>query len=203
MFALSENSWIQLTKGAVPCTEEEFSALWEKCPVVKDKIKMYGKTMDLPRFQRLYGEASYSYSGIHMEPNLEIPPLVERCLEFARAQSPAGNWNGILVNWYPDGASCVGMHADKEPDLKIGEDIFSFSFGAEREFVVEANNPKTADVKKISFQTKNGSCLVMGGDMQKEFKHGVPKTKETVGPRINVTVRSFNTGREKRQKMSS
>lgn len=201
MFALSADSWMKVTPDAVACTSDEFAEFWGLCPTTKDHIKMYGKEHPLPRFQRLYGEAKYKFSGIQLEPTAEIPEIVERCLAHARETYPDGNWNGALVNWYADGESYISPHSDDERDLNPGMPILSFSFGSERDFVVDAIGKQ--DVKKIILPTRDRSCIIMGGNMQKKFKHGIPKTKEKVGPRINVTVRSFGTTGGKRQKMSS
>jgi hypothetical protein len=33
--------------------------------------------------------------------------------------------------------------------------------------------------------------IAMCGDMQKQYKHEITKTTKKIGPRINVTIRSF------------
>lgn len=181
--------------NAIECTDSDFKALWDECPTEKNTMKMYGKTVDLPRFQKLYGAATYSFSGITLKPDPVIPSLVERCLEVARNMfPPASQWNGALVNFYPDGQSYISQHSDDERDLLPTAPILSFSFGGVRTFTIQEKQPGTGNIKEIKLSTKHGSLIVMAGRFQTEFTHGVPKTTKAegqVGPRINVTVRAF------------
>jgi alkylated DNA repair dioxygenase AlkB len=195
MIRLSETSHLEIFPNAIPCTKQEFDALWAECPETKDKISLYGKTHDVPRFQRVYGQASYSFSGMTLVPNPILPPLVQRCLDLAREQyPPASQWNGALVNFYPNGDSYIGFHSDDERDLVSGAPILSFSFGGERIFVVQEKKKGVGYIKEVKIPTKHASMIAMCGNMQTEFVHGVPKATKREGevsPRINITVRSF------------
>jgi alkylated DNA repair dioxygenase AlkB len=194
MIKLSKDSWMEIVLDAVPCTTEQFNEMWATCPASKEQITMYGKTHDVPRFQKLFGEASYSFSGMFLVPDPIIPPLVQSCLDFARESYP-GTFNGALVNYYPDGESYISPHSDDERDLDPRSPILSFSFGAERNFVVtEKKGGNKGYVREVKIPTRNGSMIAMRGRMQSEFVHGVPKAtkgESPVGPRINVTVRAF------------
>jgi alkylated DNA repair dioxygenase AlkB len=101
-------------------------------------------------------------------------------------------YNGALVNLYIDGNDSVSLHADDEYNLFPGAPILSFSFGASRVFQIKAN-PDASEVLMPSYKvkTEHDMLVVMGGDLQKSFKHQVPKTKLKVDWRINVTVRAF------------
>ncbi len=184
---LTPRSWIQFKRDAVECSTEQFQEFWNLCPTEHHEIMMFGKLIPIPRFQKLFGEASYKFSGVEMEADPDIPELVERCLEYARTKWPRGDWNGALVNWYPDGRSYIGAHSDDERDLVPGVPILSFSFGGVRTFRIREKVSKA----KQDFQTEDCSLLVMGGAMQQEFKHEITKTAKYVGPRINITVRCF------------
>lgn len=190
---LSSESWIIVRLRTVKCTEEEFTELWNLHPTTRDNIKLFGKLIPIPRFQRLYGDSSYKYSGVELQAEPELPEIVRRCVDYAKvnyAKSSKGkvlNWNGALVNWYPDGMSYIGAHSDDERDLEPEAPILSFSFGAVRTFRVK--NKKTG--ARQDFATEHCSVIVMGGAMQREFKHEITKTVKPVGPRINVTVRCF------------
>jgi hypothetical protein len=41
------------------------------------------------------------------------------------------------------------------------------------------------------FALSDGVVLVMGGEFQKQLKHGVPPTKRSLERRVNVTFRQF------------
>jgi alkylated DNA repair dioxygenase AlkB len=43
----------------------------------------------------------------------------------------------------------------------------------------------------LSFPVANGTLIIMAGTMQQFWKHEVPKTKEVVGERINLTYRKI------------
>jgi alkylated DNA repair dioxygenase AlkB len=42
-----------------------------------------------------------------------------------------------------------------------------------------------------TFSVSNGTLIIMAGTMQKFWKHDVPKTKENIGERINLTFRKI------------
>ena len=77
------------------------------------------------------------------------------------------------------------MHADDEPEM--GEVIGSLSLGATRTFRIKHNT--TRETRK--FQVGNGTLIIMAGTMQQFWKHEIPKTKENVGERINLTFREI------------
>jgi len=194
---LTPHSWIRFRPNAIECTEEQFDEFWNLCPTERHEIKMFGKLVPIPRFQKLYGEASYNFSGVEMQPDPEIPDLVQRCIDYARehwVETIDGTeleWNGALVNWYPDGSSYIGAHSDDERDLVPGVPILSFSFGGVRTFRIKAKNKNSA-VPMKDFRTENCSLIEMGGAMQQEYKHEITKTAKHVEPRINITIRCFN-----------
>lgn len=77
------------------------------------------------------------------------------------------------------------MHADNEPEM--GSVIGSLSPGATRTFRIRHNKTK----ETMSFPVGHGTLIIMVGTMQKFWKHEIPKTKETVGERINLTYRQI------------
>ena len=77
----------------------------------------------------------------------------------------------------------MGWHADDEPEM--GPVIGSLSLGATRKFRIRHN----ASRETKTFAPGNGTLIIMAGTMQRFWKHDVPKTKENVGERINLTFR--------------
>lgn len=125
-----------------------------------------------------------------MHPALPYPhPFIKKLLAWCQEKQPS--LNGALINWYADGAHSISPHSDDESTLVPGSSIYSFSFGAEREFVLEPKSKDNKSMKKEKIVMKNNTLLVMGGKCQKTHKHSVPKDKECKRPRINVTFRSF------------
>jgi len=82
----------------------------------------------------------------------------------------------------------IGVNCcDDEPGLVKNSAIYSFSFGQARDFVVKS---KDKTFRKV-FKMVDNSLIIMGGEMQKYYKHSVPKrsVKKCAKTRINMTMR--------------
>jgi alkylated DNA repair dioxygenase AlkB len=198
---LSDKSFIQIHKNIIDDYKndykndnKDYKELVEKCPTEKDVIKIFGKSLEIPRFQKLYGTgnvAKYSFSGITLKPEENIPELVKKCINKSKELFPQYKWEGALVNWYLNGEHYIGPHSDDEKDLVKDAPICSYSFGATRQFKLKSKKKNNVLIENISLNTFDNSLIVMGGSVQKEFKHEVPKMKNCNEIRINITVRSF------------
>jgi alkylated DNA repair dioxygenase AlkB len=83
----------------------------------------------------------------------------------------------------------MGWHADDEAE--VAPIIGSLSLGATRQFRIRHNTTR----EKKSFAAANGTLIIMAGTMQQFWQHEVPKTKEDVGERINLTFRKITNSR--------
>lgn len=141
-----------------------------------------------PRLTASYGDdgITYRYSGTE---NVALP-WTATLLEIKRKiEAVQGEYNYCLLNRYRSGSDSVGWHADDEPGM--GNVIGSLSLGATRMFRIRHN--VTRQTK--TFPAGNGTLIIMAGTMQQFWKHAVPKTKENVGERINLTFRQIGNGR--------
>jgi alkylated DNA repair dioxygenase AlkB len=153
----------------------------------QDKIRMFGKEVDLPRLTAWYGNQgkSYKYSGINMNPDTWTPTLllikerVEKVIEL--------NFNSVLINLYRDGNDYVSWHSDDEKELGKNPTIASVSFGATRRFLLRHQLNK--DLEIVDLSLNHGSLLIMKGSTQHFWKHQVPKTAKVKTERINLTFR--------------
>ncbi|MGF1751702.1 alpha-ketoglutarate-dependent dioxygenase AlkB family protein [Vibrio cionasavignyae] len=149
----------------------------------EDKIMMFGKWVSIPRLQAWYGDASYQYSNLTLEPLPWTPQLEElrkRCEQAANT-----SFNSVLANLYRTGQDSNGWHSDNEPELGPSPVIASLSFGGTRRFALKHRQTK----QKITLDLPSGSLLIMAGDIQRHWLHTVPKTTRHVEPRINLTYR--------------
>ncbi|MHB1952683.1 MAG: alpha-ketoglutarate-dependent dioxygenase AlkB [Sulfobacillus sp.] len=163
-----------------------FASLWDLRPPEYAKVRMFGKIVETPRWQRSFGKP-YFYSGMQHDASPIEHPYLLRLLDFVRRDS-GRDYQQILMNWYLDGRHYIGPHADETKHLVPNSTIYSFSFGAERTFRVT----KKDDGSLVAdFPMAHGSFLLMGGEMQKWYKHQVPKCASVRSPRINVTFRLF------------
>ncbi len=163
-----------------------YQNLSEKIKWQQDFIKIYGKTIPLPRLTAWYGEIdkNYSYSGIFMKPNKWNSDLllIKEKIEIISKV----NFNGLLLNFYRNGADSMGWHADNEPELGINPVIASVSFGETRTFQFKHKENSTL---KSQIDLENGSLLLMQGTTQHKWLHQIPKTTKLLKPRINLTFR--------------
>jgi alkylated DNA repair dioxygenase AlkB len=186
-YDLTNTSWINIKRNFLNISKNEFEELWNLRPNIDNYIKLMGKNIKIPRSQALFGKNDYSFSGITVNPFPLNNKILENMLEKINEIDPNYQYNGIFVNWYQDGTEYIGYHSDSEKDLTIGAPIYSISLGAKRKF-------KIKDIKTnatMDFMLDDGTLLMMCGDMQKEFKHSIPRTIQCVDRRINLTFRSF------------
>jgi alkylated DNA repair dioxygenase AlkB len=135
-----------------------------------------------PRLTAAHGDAGidYRYSGT----SNPASPWTDALLEIrSRVEQVRGRYNFCLLNRYRSGADSVGWHADDEPGM--GDTIASLSLGATRIFRIRHNQTR----ETRSFPLADGTLLIMGGSMQRFWKHSVPKTARPVGERVNLTFR--------------
>ncbi|AYV84472.1 MAG: alkylated DNA repair dioxygenase [Hyperionvirus sp.] len=165
--------------------DETFEKLWELHPEEFGKIKIMGKVIYTPRWQQSYGK-NYKFSGMD-HPAMEVPKgYTEKLLKWVCDHS-GKNYSQVLINWYADGNHYIGWHSDDERDLVDNSDIYSFSFGESRDFIIKS---KKKDFKE-TFNVKNNSLIIMCGETQKYYLHSVPKRVKSRGRRINITFRLF------------
>lgn len=137
-----------------------------------------------PRLIASYGDdgITYRYSGIT---NVALP-WTDSLLEIRqRIEAVQGSYNYCLLNRYRSGSDSMGWHADDEPEM--GPVIGSLSLGATRKFRIRHNTTRETQ----TFLAGHGALIIMAGRMQKFWQHEVPKTKQVVGERINLTFRQI------------
>lgn len=152
------------------------NSAWEQKPGVFGQLQ--------PRLTASYGDegVTYRYSGTVNVALPWTPTLLEIKQKIEAVQ---GEYNYCLLNRYRSGSDSIGWHADNEPEM--GNVIGSLSLGATRTFRIRHN----AKQKPRTFLVSNGTLIIMAGTMQQFWKHEVPKTKEIVGERINLTFRKI------------
>lgn len=162
---------------------ELMAGLVDEVPWEARPITVFGRTVMQPRLACWFGDVSYSYSGITLEPRSWSPRLahVKAGVEDATGQQ----FNSVLVNLYRDGNDSMGWHADDEAELGPEPFIASVSVGCTRRFRIRHRESK----ETIEIALEPGSLLTMSGLSQRYWMHEVPKSKRVVEPRINLTFR--------------
>ena len=168
--------------------------LIKETPWRAEKVKVWGKSFDQPRLIAWYGDSNrpYKYSGIDLNP---LPWTPELLLIKASVESYAHEeFNSVLLNYYRNERDGMGYHSDDEKELGPQPIIASLSLGEERTFVFKHKTSKT--LKPLRVKLPSSSLLIMKGDTQTNWKHGVDKESQPCGPRVNLTFRrvSFKEG---------
>ena len=162
--------------------------LYEQTDWQQREITMYGRKVLQPRLTAWYGNpgCAYSYSNIRNDP-LPWTPLLSKIRENLK-EILGYDFNSVLLNLYRDGKDTVGFHADDEKELGSEPVILSLSFGARRRFTFRHKRREYAD---MNVDLEDHSMLLMMGDTQKNWLHGIPRSSTCEKPRINLTFRSI------------
>jgi alkylated DNA repair dioxygenase AlkB len=92
----------------------------------------------------------------------------------------------VGLNFYRDGRDSVAPHNDKLHSLATGYPIALLSLGATRRMDIRDKQPPRT-TRRVPLEA--GSLLLMSHTSQHHYEHGIPKTREAVGPRISVVFR--------------
>ena len=163
-------------------------ALIKVTPWRAEEIVVWGKRHPQPRLIAWYGDTGkqYTYSGIAMSP-LPWTFLLEQVRK--ELEEVCGEqFNSVLLNYYRNEKDSMGLHSDDEPELGPRPTIASLSIGEER---VLSFKPKNLQLEPVSVALSSGSLLLMKGDMQQNWKHGIAKSTRRMGPRVNLTFRQI------------
>ena len=168
---------------------ELLALLLAEVPWTEQDITVWGKTQPQPRLMAWYGDedARYSYSGIALEPLPWSTLLAE--IKYNVEQVAGARFNSVLLNYYRNQRDSMGMHSDDEPELGPQPVIASLSLGAERTLVMKHRRDRGQPVQRLTLAS--GSLLLMQGDTQRNWKHGINKLQRACGPRVNLTFRKI------------
>lgn len=152
-----------------------------------EEVTVWGKRHLQPRLSAWYGDpgSRYRYSGLDLEPLPWTVTLqtIRRAVETAAGAS----FNSVLLNHYRNHRDSMGFHSDDEPELGAEPVIASLSLGETRTFTLKHRRRK--DVEPVRLALHSGSLLVMRGETQRNWKHGIAKQSQPCGPRVNLTFR--------------
>lgn len=179
---------LKLCRAYLPAARADalLSTLLTEVPWRADSVRLFGRSHPIPRRHQWYGDsaASYRWSGLTMTPLPWMPELA--ALRQALEQDLGCHFNSVLANLYRDGNDSMGWHADNEPELGDAPRIASLSLGAQRDLQLRpAGTTRVAHTLPLP----HGSLLLMGGDMQHNWQHALPRRLRVRQPRINLTFR--------------
>jgi alkylated DNA repair dioxygenase AlkB len=152
---------------------------------IKPEIILFGKPVHQQRNVGFFSDTSigYKYSG-KLAASKPMTPSLKELLNIVNDMMNA-DFNGILINEYPDGTHYIGKHSDDESSLSTAG-VVAISYGASRKFRIR--NKISGEIV-MDVPTTSREILIMGGDFQKEFTHEVPVEKKVKSSRISFTFR--------------
>ena len=151
------------------------------------KVMVWGRQVLQPRLTAWYGDpgTNYAYSGIELHPQPWTPLLLD--IKTRIEEVVGATFNSVLLNHYRNENDSIGFHSDDEPELGERPVIASLSLGEERTFVLKHKTLREAE--PVRLRLASGSLLLMAGDAQRYWRHGIPKERRPCGPRVNLTFR--------------
>jgi alkylated DNA repair dioxygenase AlkB len=152
-----------------------------------DDLVFFGKRVTTKRKVAWYGDSEYVYTYSNTTKRAlawtkELSELKQIVEKYAGTK-----FNSCLLNLYHNGNEGMGWHSDDEESLGKNNTIASLSFGAERKFSFKHKQTKQI----ISVVLEHGSLLVMKGATQSNWLHSLPKSKNIIQSRINLTFRAI------------
>lgn len=169
---LDPTSWIDVARGWLRGADTLLETLVATVPWRQGRRKMYDRVLDDPRLSRWYSGSD---------------PLPDPALEAIRVALSARyrvRFGGVGLNYYRDGRDSVAFHRDRELRHLDETLVAIVTLGAARPFLVRPRGGgRSHDVRPAS-----GDLLVMGGRVQADWEHSVPKVAR-VGPRVSVSLR--------------
>ena len=155
-------TWFDEVRGAVA---------WEAL-----RRRMYDREVDVPRLT--------GHFRLTPEPS-RVPAAIRDAARRVTAATGVP-FTSVGLNFYRDGRDSVAPHNDHLDEIAPGYPIVLLSLGATRRMTIRA---KEAPRRVFQVDLAGGSLLTMSYETQLHYTHGVPKTREAVGPRISLAFR--------------
>lgn len=205
---LDDTSWIttsELSNSMMKYADENFDKLFSLHPEQYGKIVM-AKEVETKRFHKSYLNSpklderfdgnSYMFCGLNESANEKLPEEFQPFLDYMNNEQKKSDkppYNQVTINWYENGNNYIPFHSDAEIGMIENATISILSLGGDIDgkptrFFKFINKKNTTD--RYEMDCHNGLIVTMGGTMQKNFRHGVPKS-EISAPRISISFRQF------------
>ena len=164
-----------------------FTELMKDIELEQNEIKIFGKTYNTPRMEGFYAKngQEYGYSGKKMKTRGFTALIDSICHKIEKFTGE--EFNSVLINLYRDGQDSNGWHSDDEKELGPTPYIASLSLGETRDIQFKHKNTG----ERLVYPLQNGSLMLMSGEIQKYWKHQIPKTKLKKDARLNLTFRKI------------
>ena len=161
---------------------------------------MFGKKVKQPRLSANYSEDG-SLTYVHSGKKHSSLPYPSQIMELRhsirdllyRYKIPVGKMDFAVANKYRDGNDYIGWHSDDEGGIDQFYPIVRCSFGASRMFQwrLKGKDDEGKKHKTNVMHLGDGDVMVMMGGFQTKYEHCIPKEKDEMHERINITFRTM------------
>jgi alkylated DNA repair dioxygenase AlkB len=153
-----------------------FAELHDSVRWQAQRRRMYDREVDVPRLM----------AHFRLDPQERPAPDAIRVAAGKVLALTGVAFNSVGLNFYRDGGDSVAPHNDDQNEIVAGSPIALLSLGATRRMTIRAKEPPR---RVLHIELEAGSLLVMSYETQRHYTHGIPKTRERVGPRISLAFR--------------
>lgn len=175
---LDGSAWVDRAPGWLHAGHETlFRALARAVPWRRESRRMYDRTVEVPR---LFAFTPDGAPAPH--------PAVDA---MARALSDRYGVDFVHRSFalYRDGRDSVAFHRDRELRDRPWSLVAIVTLGGPRTFRLRPLDPaRRGPAASVGFRVGWGDLVVMGGDCQRRWEHGVPKVARA-SPRMAVMFR--------------
>lgn len=173
-----ERGRVVYTPGFLPADVARawFAEVRESVRWKTQRRRMYDREVDVPRL----------LAHFRLEPEERGAPDAIRVAARKVIAATGVPFNSVGLNFYRDGRDSVAPHGDHLDEIVHGFPIALLSLGATRRMTIRATKPPR---RVLQIDLAAGGLLLMSYETQLHYTHGVPKTKEPVGPRISLAFR--------------
>lgn len=160
-----------------------------------------------PESHKYKYRTSYMFSGLDDTKNRdELPAIFQPFYEHMKQSFADCTYNQASVNWYADGTDYIAFHRDCEEFMTGNKHIAIVTFNEVADqcrdlvFKLDHKTPEAVIkqrglVERLSVPLEHGSVLVIAGDTQTYFRHGIEPV-ELGCKRISMSFRQFQPGLE-------
>jgi alkylated DNA repair dioxygenase AlkB len=175
---LADGAWVDLRPGFVTAADELFDALAAAVPWREEQMRMYDRTVQVPRLLARYAQGEA----------LPHPVLDEAraALNAHYAEELGEPFVSAGLCLYRDGGDSVAPHGDRIARESPRDTMVAIvSLGATRPFSLRPRSGGPG----LRVPVGHGDLLVMGGSCQRTWLHAIPKTAHALGARISIQFR--------------
>ena len=204
-----ESTGAKLTKCDLDATEyemirnaiAEIEGKLEECP----PIELFGQVVREQRHVGFFADPDATYGYFYSRSVAKsIPPgqSIKALLDFVNKLF-SSKFNGVLVNYYPDGNHYLSDHSDSKAGLDPKAGVVIASAGATR--TMQFTPIGTANFKDGAYDIPltDGSLISMtGSKFQKAYTHGMTTEQKASGPSWSFTFR-HHTGKNEAQMIAA